>query len=177
MRCGVFALMLSVCGGIGCATAPPQGPTCPTAPAALAASGATAPPDPPAEDLASFTNEQLATRLLGLTGATQLGKQVMDGMTDNFAKLPGLPPGFLDKFRENVHPEELTELLVPIYVKNFDRDTLMAAIRFYESKYGRTMVAAMPAATKASMEVGQSWGKKLAIKTLSDMGMQPPKSP
>ncbi len=170
MRCRVFALMLSVCGGIGCATAPPQGPTCPTAPAALAATSRPR-PDAPAEDLASFTNEQLATRLLGLTGATQLGKQVI------VAKLPGLPPGFLDKFRENVHPEELTELLVPIYVKNFDRDTLMAAIRFYESKYGRTMVAAMPAATKASMEVGQSWGKKLAIKTLSDMGMQPPKSP
>jgi hypothetical protein len=174
MRCQVFALMLSVCGGIGCATAPPQGPTCPTAPAATVAA---APTDPPAEDLASLTNEQLATRLLGLTGASQLGKQVMDGMADNFAKLPGLPPGFLEKFRENVHPEELTELLVPIYVKSFDRDTLMAAIGFYESKYGRTMVAAMPAATKASMEVGQSWGKKLTIKTLSDMGMQPPKSP
>ena len=174
MRCRVFALMLSVCGGIGCATAPPQGPTCPTVPAATVAN---APNDPPAEDLGALTNEQLATRLLGLTGATALGKQVMDGMTDNFAKLPGLPPGFVDKFRENVHPEELTELLVPIYVKNFDRDTLMAAIRFYESKYGRTMVAAMPAATKASMEVGQSWGKKLAMKTLSDMGMQPPKSP
>ena len=174
MRCRVFALMLSVCGGIGCATAPPQGPTCPTVPAATVAN---APSDAPAEDLGALTNEQLATRLLGLTGATTLGKQVMDGMTDNFAKLPGLPPGFVDKFRENVHPEELTELLVPIYVKSFDRDTLMAAIRFYESKYGRTMVAAMPAATKASMEVGQSWGKKLAMKTLSDMGMQPPKSP
>jgi hypothetical protein len=174
MRLRVSALAALGFVGAGCASATPPASTCATAPAASVASAPGA--EAPAEDLAPLTNDQLATKLLELTGAAHLGKQVMDGMTQNFSKFPGLPPGFLDKFRENAHPEELTALLVPIYVKNFDRDTLMAAIRFYESKYGRTLVAAMPAATKESMEVGQTWGKKLAEKTLSDMGMPPPKS-
>jgi uncharacterized protein len=174
MRSSVFGLMPFVLGGFGCATTPPPAPACPTAPLTGTAGVGS---DAPSEDLAPLTSEQLATKLLELTGATHLGKQVMDGMAENFTKFPGLPPGFLDKFRENAHPEELTALLVPIYVKSFDRDTLMAAIRFYESKYGRLMVAALPAATKASMEVGQTWGRKMAEKTLSDMGIQPAKSP
>jgi len=66
---------------------------------------------------------------------------------------------------------------VPSYVKNFDRDTLMAAIQFYESRYGRILIAALPAATKASMEVGQTWGRRVAEQTLTDMGIAPPKSP
>jgi hypothetical protein len=175
MRSSVLALMAFAAGGFGCATAPPPASACPTAPATSVANATGG--DAPAEDLTPLTNEQLATKLLELTGATHLGKQVMDGMAENFTKFPGLPPGFLDKFRENAHPEELTALLVPIYVKSFDRDTLIAAIRFYESRYGRLMVAALPGATKASMEVGQTWGRKMAEKTLSDMGIQPAKSP
>ncbi len=173
MRFSVVALTAFAFGALGCASAPPPASTCANAPAIGVASAPGA--DAPGEDPAALTNEQLATKLLELTGATHLGKQVMDGMTENFSKFPGLPPGFLDRFRENAHPEELTALLVPIYVKNFDRDTLMAAIRFYESKYGRILVAALPAATKEGMEAGQTWGKKLAEKTLSDMGIPPPK--
>jgi hypothetical protein len=164
------AFTLSI-AGLGCASTAPPAPTCPT-PAATSAPSATS-----GDDLSPLTDEQLATKLLELTGATHMGKQVMDGMTDSFGKLPGLPPGFLERFRQNAHTEELTALLVPIYVKNFDRPTLMAAIEFYQSRYGRILVAALPAATKASMEVGQTWGRKVAEQTLTDMGITPPKSP
>jgi hypothetical protein len=169
-----LALVLLVSGEIGCASATPPAPACPAAPAAIPSSGNAG--GVAAEDLTPLTNEQLATRLLELTGATHLGKQVMDGMTENFSKFPGLPPGFIDRFKQNAHAEELTALLVPIYVKSFDRDTLMAAIRFYDSAYGRILVAALPAATKASMAVGQTWGRKVAEQTLTDMGIPPPKT-
>jgi uncharacterized protein len=170
MRWGLPVFVALLSGGLGCASAPPPGPGSPAAAAPAANAGAT-----PGEDVTALTNEQLAGRLLELTGATHLGKQVMDGMAENFGKLPGLPPGFLERFKQNAHAEELTALLVPIYVKSFDRETLLAAIRFYESKYGRVLVAALPAATKASMEVGQTWGRRVAEQTLTDMGISPPK--
>jgi hypothetical protein len=171
MRSGALALLAFAIGGFGCATSPRAAPTCPTPPVTAVINTG------PAEDLTPLTNEQLATKLLELTGATHLGKQVMDSMASSFGKLPGLPPGFLDRFNENAHTEELTALLVPIYVKSFDRETLTAAIQFYDSRYGRSLVAALPAATKASIEVGQTWGRKVAEKTLTDMGITPPKSP
>src|ERR1700685_4119310 len=102
MQSGALALVAFAIGGFGCAAAPRPAPTCPTPPAAGVISTA------PAEDLTPLTNEQLASKLLELTGATHLGKQVMDSMASSFGKLPGLPPGFLDRFNENAHTEELT---------------------------------------------------------------------
>jgi hypothetical protein len=165
-RCLALAAILAF--GLACASSPPP-TTC--APSSVAL-------EPPARaDLTKLTNEQLASKLLELSGAANLGKQVMDGMTESMKKLPGLPPGFLEQFRNNAHPEELTALVIPIYVRNFDRETMMAAIQFYESKYGRILVAQTPIATKESMEAGREWGRKLAEKTLREMGLTPPNAP
>jgi hypothetical protein len=98
-------------------------------------------------------------------------------MAQNMSKLKGLPPGFMERLQANARPEELAALLIPIYVRNFDRETLIAAIQFYESRYGRVMVSHLPQATKESMEAGQQWGRTLAQKTLVDMGLTPPSSP
>ena len=137
MRSGALALVAVRHRRLGCARRPAPRRHLPH-PAARRASSVPR----PAEDLTPLTNEQLATKLLELTGATHLGKQVMDSMAESFGKLPGLPPGFLDRFNENAHTEELTALLVPIYVKSFDRETLTAAIQFYDSRYGRSLIAA-----------------------------------
>jgi hypothetical protein len=63
---------------------------------------------------------------------------------------------------------------VPIYVKNYDRKTLLAAIAFYASPQGHALVEKLPIVTSESMEAGKMWGQELARKTLREMGIPAP---
>ncbi len=124
-----------------------------------------------------MTSEQLVNKLLELTGATKLGKQMLDQMATDMGKMRGLPPGFIERAKANAHPEDLTALIVPIYVREVDHDTLLAAVRFYETKEGQALIAKLPALTKASMEAGRQWGAQIARKTLAEMGVAAPAAP
>ena len=95
-------------------------------------------------------------------------------MMETFRKMPNLPPGFVDKLRQNMKPEQLTEMIVPIYLKHLDHKTLVAAIRFYQSPEGRVIVKALPVVTAESGEAGKQWGMALATKTLKDLGVPTP---
>ena len=125
----------------------------------------------PDDGLNKLTDEQLVRKMLEVTGAADLGKQVSDAMADSFAKLPNLPAGFAEKFKSNVHPEALVELIIPIYLKHYNRDTLKAAIRFYQSPEGREITRTLPLLTAESMEAGKAWGTEVAKKTFEDLGI------
>jgi hypothetical protein len=137
---------------------------------AAAAPGASAPS--PNDGLDQLSDEQLARKMLDVTGAGQLGKQIGDSMLATFRKMPNLPPGFIDRMSQNMHFESLTDLVVPIYMKHYDRKTMMAAIRFYQSDSGQTLVKALPVVTAESMEAGKTWGAEVAKKTLAELGVQ-----
>jgi hypothetical protein len=154
------------CGG----SAPTQAPLASPGSAAPVQAAQTEPDD----GLAKLTDEQIVRKLLEVTGASGLGKQVADSMMDSFRKMPSLPPGFIDRFQQNLKTDTLIDLIIPIYLKHYDRQTLMAAIRFYESTPGQTMVKALPMVTKESMEAGKAWGAELARKTLKDLGVGAP---
>jgi hypothetical protein len=187
----VLVLVLSATA-VGCASAPAPRPVAP-APAASspvapapAASGPAAPAPPisspapraaPDEGLARLSTEDLVRKVLELTGASRLGKQVAEGMVDNLHKMPNLPPGFLDRFQDNIHTGELTDLMVPIYLKHYDRETLLAAIAFYESDHGKALIKELPAVTAESMEIGRTWGTSIANRTLHDLGLTAPPKP
>ncbi|MEO8877878.1 MAG: DUF2059 domain-containing protein [Polyangiaceae bacterium] len=126
------------------------------------------------DGLAKLTDEQLVRKLLDVTGAGNLGVQVAHNMMETFRKMPDLPPGFIDKFKENMKVSELTDVIVPIYLKHYDRKTLIAAIHFYQTDAGQTIVKSLPLVTAESMEVGKAWGTKLAKKTLNDLGIAAP---
>jgi hypothetical protein len=172
----LVATMTLAIGTLGCASAVKPCPETPAAPSSTPTQAAAAPsgPDPA---LAQMTDEQVVRRVLDLTGASRLGKQVADGMLANLRKMPDLPPAFVDRFQSNIHADELVDLLVPIYLKHYDRQTLLATIAFYESDGGRALVKELPAVTAESMEVGRTWGTALAKKTLSDLGINPPAKP
>jgi len=150
---------------VGCAAGTPAA-ACPEAPAA--------PSPKPRDDLSQLSSEQLAERLITVTMGKALGQQMMDSMLTNLSKMPSLPPGFVERFREKAHAEDLQTMVVPIYVKLYDRDTMIAAITFYESEQGHILVSKLPEATRLSMEAGQRWGRKLAEDTLQEMGIAPP---
>ncbi len=114
--------------------------------------------NPPA---AKETKEDKIRRLLKLNGAEDNAKLMMDRMTEQIAKMPGLPAGFAAKMKERASTKDLVEMIVPIYAKHFDEPTLDAVIVFLESPAGLKMTAEQPAILNESMNVGVAWGKKL----------------
>ena len=141
---------------VGCAAAAPQ-------------TTSNAVPAGPDDGLAKLSSEQLTRKLLEMTGAAELGKQVAEGMIESFRKMSSLPPGFVDRFKQNIQTDSLLEVIVPIYMKHYDRETIIAAIRFYGSVHGQRIVKTLPAVTAESMEAGKAWGAELARKTLKDL--------
>lgn len=111
--------------------------------------------------------ERKVRKLLELTDASNMGQQVMDGMMESFTNLPGLPDGFLAKFRELAKPDELVERIVPIYVQHVDAKDLDTVIAFFESPVGRRWTKAQGPIAKASMEAGQTWGRNLAMQVMA----------
>jgi uncharacterized protein len=159
----LFPLALSLPLMTGCgASAPP--PNAASAGAPCAGAGGN-------DGLDALTDDQLARKILVVTGAADLGKQVASSMMDSLSKMPNMPPGFLERFKQDMRVDELTELIVPIYLKHYDRATMIAAIRFYQSDQGKRMIQALPQVTAESTEAGKAWGMALAKKALGDMGM------
>lgn len=118
------------------------------------------PPTPPSN------KEMKIRKLLDTTGAAATGKQVMDAMLNEFGKSNNLPEGFIEKFKETARPDTLVEIIVPIYLKHLDEDTVDGAIAFFESPAGKKFLKAQPEILKESMEAGQKWGAESARKTL-----------
>ena len=122
------------------------------------------------EDKASDTEkEKKARRLLEVSNAGGLGKQVLNQMLDAFKSQPGLPEGFIAKFKEVARPEELVNLCVPVYTKHLDQADLEAAIAFYESPAGMRFVEKQGLILKECMQLGQKWGQETALKALQSL--------
>ena len=121
--------------------------------------------------------ERLVRELLELTGSADLGKQVMDGMMQQFAANPGIPQEFADKFVELADPNELVELIIPIYIRNYDEATLKAVVKFYKSEEGRAFAGALPAVTQESMTVGQRWGVELGQRAMNALEVEAASQP
>ena len=126
-------------------------------------------PRPGARATRADPKEALARRLMELSGAGQLGKQVVDGMLDQFKRMPGLPEGFTEKFKELARPDEIVDLVVPIYARNYDAPTLQAVIDFYESDGGRAFVQKQPTVLAESQQVGQQWGLELSQRVVAEL--------
>lgn len=165
-RSSLTAIVLAASLAIGCGAAATQTtqPVCPLAsPAPTSAETVD-------DGLDKLTDEQLVRKLLETTNASSTGKQIADSMMDTFRKMPNLPSAFIDRFQKNLKPETLVEIIVPIYLKHYDRKTLMASIRFYGTEAGRKLLLAQPAVTTETMEAGKLWGTELAKKTMKEIG-------
>lgn len=112
-------------------------------------------------------------KLLNLTGAGSLGKQVATQLIDSFRKsFPNAPAAFWDDFAKEIKPEELIDLVVPVYDRNLSHDDIKAIIKFYESPAGKRFAAKLPDITQESMAAGQQWGQKLGAKVMQRLQEQ-----
>ena len=117
----------------------------------------------------------MVDKLLVQTGSAQLGEQIFDAMVVQFQGMQNLPPTFLQHLKEGMNPDELTALIRPIYLKAYDRKTLLAVVRFYDTEEGKKVIVGLPRVMSEAMAVGQKWGKDLADKALA--ASRPPATP
>lgn len=160
MKLRELALALACAGCAGQTPAPTQPSAatlpCPTSTQAIA---------PKTYD--DLSDEQLARKLMEVTGVRDLVAQSMERMIDNFRRMPKISAAFLDEFQRRAKPEELIERTVPIYLKHYDRATMIATLRFYESEGGRALIAKLPVVTAESAAMGRAWGEEIARDILS----------
>lgn len=119
---------------------------------------------PPAKDTPKMADVR---RLLQLTGAAQLGAQVMEQLIPAFKQqMPSVPDRFWQDFMKEANPNELVNQVAIIYDKYLSHDEVKAIIKFYETPAGKKLVSVLPQVTQESMVIGQQWGKQLGERVM-----------
>lgn len=111
-------------------------------------------------------------KLMDLVGAKALAIQTMAAMEKALRPLMtrALPPGeyrgklvdlFLEKFDSQADPQQVLDLIVPIYAKYFSDQEIQGLIQFYETPLGKKAVRVLPKIAAESRETGSTLGRKL----------------
>ncbi|MBN9383186.1 MAG: DUF2059 domain-containing protein [Chitinophagaceae bacterium] len=106
-------------------------------------------------------------KIMALTGSGKLGIQVMQNMINTFKTgYPNVDPSFWDDFMKEVSPEDLVNMVIPVYDRNFTDEEIDGMLAFYSSPVGQKVLAKLPVVLQESMEAGQSWGAEISKKII-----------
>lgn len=123
-----------------------------------------------AEGAAADAKRADARKLMELMGSAEIGSQVMGSMLEMMRPaFPTVPAEFWDEVAKEMTGEELVELIIPVYLKNFTHDEILQLIEFYETPLGRKLIAAQPAIVQESMVIGGQWGEKKGAEIVEKM--------
>ena len=93
--------------------------------------------------------------------------QAMRQMLPSLKRMvPNAPEKFWNDFMAEVSPDDLVNMVIPIYQKYLTEDDVQAINRFYDSPAGRKLIQSQPMIMRESMMQGQAWGQKLAKKVI-----------
>jgi hypothetical protein len=117
---------------------------------------------------AAPATEKSIKELMVLTGAGNMGVQMMQGMLPELKKMvPQVPQSFWDDFAKEIDPNELINMVVPIYAKHYTEEDIQAAIKFYKSPAGQRLIQQQPMVMQESMLAGQQWGRRVGESVLA----------
>ena len=106
-------------------------------------------------------------RLLELTGSGKIGTRMAQALIENYQKTYSkVDSSFWQEFSQEINPEELVNLTVPIYDKYFTWDEIRQLINFYETPTGKKIISTLPAIMDEAMNAGQAWGRAISEKIL-----------
>lgn len=128
-------------------------------------------PGPAAPSPAPDSEKGVAIRkLLTVTGEGDLGKKIAIQLMDSF-KSGGMPvpDEFRDRMIQKIDSVELVNLVIPIYEKHLDLDSIRAMTAFYESPEGKKVLVALPKIMQESMAAGQKWGSRISQQILAEL--------
>lgn len=119
-------------------------------------------------------------QLLELTGVGKIAKQVMQQMVASMRQTQsGIPDEFWTSFLNKAKPEELIELIVPIYAKYYTKEDIEGLIAFYQTPLGQKMLTNLPAIVQEGNTVGEKWGRAKAEEVIRELDKRstPAKTP
>jgi hypothetical protein len=119
-------------------------------------------------------------RLLEITGAGSLATQSMDQMEKTIRPMvtDALPPGdyreklvdlFFEKFRAKRHPDELANLVIPIYDKYYSDEDIRGLIQLYQTPLGKKMLSTLPQVMAESQAAGTKWGEQIGRESMMEV--------
>jgi len=82
---------------------------------------------------------------------------------------PNVDPTFWDDFLKEVKPEDLVNMVVPVYDRNFTDAEIDGMLAFYSSPVGQKVLSKLPVVLQESMQVGQTWGQELSKKIMQKL--------
>lgn len=111
-------------------------------------------------------------KLLEVSGVKGIMAQTMVSMGDTLRPLmaKALPAGdyrdklvdlFFAKFQSKADPQQLVELIVPIYDKYLTDEEIKGLIQFYQTPLGQKAVNVLPRIVAESQQRGEKWGEQL----------------
>jgi hypothetical protein len=98
-------------------------------------------------------------------GTAKVSMQVVSTIFASFKKqLPNVPTEFWDECIKEFSPQEMIDLVAPIYAKYYTEDELVQLIQFYKTPLGKKVIETLPMITQDSYSAGEEWGRKIAEK-------------
>ncbi len=108
--------------------------------------------------------------LLEVTGSGKIGMQVVTQMIAAFKEnYSNISDEFWNEFAKEIKPDDLVNLIIPVYEKYYTEDDIDQMIAFYKTPVGKKMIEVLPKVSQESMAVGQAWGKDLGEKVVVKM--------
>lgn len=115
-------------------------------------------------------------RLMKLTGTEQAVTQMTGQMVNQLrASDPSIPAEFWTRFKSKIKADELLNLMVPVYEKNYTKAEIRELIAFYDTPLGKKLIATTPAVMMEAQQIGAAWGRKKAQEVLTEMQNATPK--
>jgi len=108
-----------------------------------------------------YSIEEDIQTLFNLNGSKTAYITLMNNMINNFNKENKNDPewkAYSNIFKES-SVDELIEMLIPIYKKNFTHQDIKELIIFYKSPIGQKLANKSTIMTEESMTIGMKWGK------------------
>lgn len=116
-------------------------------------------------------------KLLTITGSAKIGTQVLSQMFQSFRASMPQSEKFFQEFEKEINPDELFNLIVPIYAKYLTHDDVKELIRFYESPIGKKFIGIQPQMAQDIMAASQIWAKEISEKVIKKLKEQNPNKP
>jgi len=119
-------------------------------------------------------------QLMDVVGVDALMVQMMGSMGTSIRPLMtnALPPGeyreklidlFFAKFQSKADPQQLLDLIVPLYDKYLSDKEIKDLIQFYRTPLGQKSVQVMPKLIAESEEAGRKWGEGLGRQSMLEV--------
>ncbi len=108
---------------------------------------------------AQTPEEKAARELMIVSKSADMGIQMIDQLIEmQKQQHPSVGDEVWSSIRSEFNSDELINILVPIYVKNFTLAEMNEIIAFYKSPIGQKVIDKMPAVMQEAMLAGQQWG-------------------